>query len=196
MAHKCYVSFKTEDAAFKDYIQNHLALDMIDRSLNEPIGSTNEDYILRKIREDYLADSTVTIHLIGLYGAEERGAHEQRFIKRELQGSLYDSESNTRNGILGVVLPDRMSTVYKDSYSCGRCGGQHNYVGFDDTTTVREFWYNYYIPNGKCAHTEDERFCVAVGWSDFVKRPADYIEKAFAKRSDPISKKVRVYGHT
>ena len=86
------ISFKTEDSTYKQCIQSDLDVDMIDKSLDEPIQSDNEDYILRKIREDYLADSTVTIHLIGQYSAELRGKEEQRFIKRELQASLYNSE--------------------------------------------------------------------------------------------------------
>ena len=63
--HKCFISFKTHDMEFKKYIQENLDVDMIDKSLNEPIDSQNEDYIMRRIREDYLKDSTVTIHLIG-----------------------------------------------------------------------------------------------------------------------------------
>lgn len=193
MAHKCYISFKTEDAAFKEYLQTDLSVDMIDKSLDVAIQSTDEDYILRRIREEYLAASTVTIHLIGLYGAETRGAHEQRFIKRELQASLYDSQVNPRNGILGIVLPDRMGTVYRDPYSCSTCGEQHNYVGMNDSTTIREFWHNYYVPNEKCSHTEDERYCVLASWTDFTARPTHFIDRAFAKRSEPISSKVRVY---
>ena len=82
MGHKCYISFKTKDSYYKNYIQTDLDIDMIDKSLDEPIQSDNEDYILRKIREDYLSDSTVTIHLIGQYSAESLGKEEQRFIKR------------------------------------------------------------------------------------------------------------------
>src|SRR5690606_7145456 len=64
MIHRCFISFKTEDAEYKAYIREELGLSLIDKSLNEPIQSDDEEYILRKIREDYLADSTVTIHLI------------------------------------------------------------------------------------------------------------------------------------
>ena len=59
--HKCFISFKTENTSYKNYIQYNLNVDMIDKSLNEPINSDDEDYIMRKIREDYLSDSTVTI---------------------------------------------------------------------------------------------------------------------------------------
>lgn len=64
MGHKCYISFKTEDCWYKKEIQkwsDNEKVDMIDKSLNTPINSDDEDYIMRKIREDYLSDSTVTI---------------------------------------------------------------------------------------------------------------------------------------
>ena len=64
MAHKCFISFKTEDMDYKKKIQEDMDIDMIDKSLDEPINSDDEDYIMRKIREDYLADSTVTISII------------------------------------------------------------------------------------------------------------------------------------
>ena len=121
MNHKCYISFKTEDSSNKEYIQSDLDVDMIDKSLDEPIESDNDDYILRTIREDYLADSTVTIHLIGQYSAELLGKEEQRFIKRELQASLYNSQSNSRNGILGVVLPNVDGAIFKGKITCSTC---------------------------------------------------------------------------
>ena len=193
MGHKCYISFKTEDKAYKKHIQFDLDVDMIDKSLDEPIESDNEDYILRKIREDYLADSTVTIHLIGKYSAESRGWGEQRFIKRELQASLYNSPSNSQNGILGVVLPDVHRAIFEGDYACSTCGKTHNGVAVNDDTTVREFSYNYYIPNDKCSHSEEERYCVLTPWTRFCADPNAWIEESFVKRSDPISKKIKIY---
>ena len=104
MGHKCFISFKTEDESYKKEIQDDLDIDMIDKSLNEAINSDDEDYIMRKIREDYLSDSTVTIFLIGNKSAENTFWEDQTYIKRELQASLYNGENNTRNGILGVVI--------------------------------------------------------------------------------------------
>jgi hypothetical protein len=194
MGRKCYISFKTEDAEYKEAIQEHSSIDMVDKSLDEPIQSVNEDYILRRIREDYLADSTVTIHLIGLYSAENLGQHEQRFIKRELQASLYNSQSNPRNGILGVVLPDAKDLILRGEYACTACGRIHGHVALDDNTTVREFSYNYYIPNGRCCHAEEDRYCVLIDWNLFIMQPNEWIERAFIKRSDPIASKVKIYG--
>jgi hypothetical protein len=103
MGHKVYISFKTEDSAHKDAIQSWDHLDYVDKSLNSPINSIDTDYTLRKIREDYLNDSTVTVFIIGNRSVENLGEREQQYIKRELQASLYNGLGNTKNGILGVV---------------------------------------------------------------------------------------------
>lgn len=193
MKHKCFISFKTEDKKYKEYIQDYLDVEMIDKSLNEPIDSYDEDYIMRKIREDYLSDSTVTIHLIGSCSSEYCG-EDQRYIKRELQASLYNGQYNTRNGILGVVLPEVTDKIYNGSHLCSKCGKTHNYVNIDSSTTVKEFSINYYIPkNHGCAWSEEDRYCVLVKWDDFVKEPNLYIDEAFAKRTDPIAEKITVY---
>lgn len=192
MRHKCFISFKTEDLAYKFEIQKSLNIDMVDKSLNNPINSDNEEYIMRKIREDYLCDSTVTIHLIGTRSSETLGWNEQRYIKRELQASLYHGIGNTQNGILGVVLPTAYNLVYRGGYDCSQCGGSHNYVNVKDTT-VKEFSYNYYIPNGdKCSWSEDDQYCVLVKWEDFINFPELYIDRAFNKRTHPIAEKIRV----
>ena len=61
MGHKCFISFKTEDTIYKEEIQSWVGenkIDMIDKSLNDPIDSEDEDYIVRKIREDHISDSS------------------------------------------------------------------------------------------------------------------------------------------
>lgn len=197
MGHKCYISFKTEDAYYKSEIQKMKEagkLDYIDKSLNDPIESEDPDYIMRKIREDYLSDSTVTIFLIGTHSMETLGQEEQQYIKRELQASLYNGENNSRSGILGVVLPDMYDVVYKGSYTCSTCGNTHNWVSINDNTVIKEFSSNYYIePHNGCGWSEDQRFCVLVKWGDFVNNPETYINKAYDKRSSDIASKVKVY---
>lgn len=193
--HKCFISFKTQDSAYKRHIQEKLDVDMVDKSLNEPIDSEDEDYIMQKIREDYLSDSTVTICLIGSKSAENSINVDQSYIKRELQASLYNGTNNTRNGILGVVLPDMYTKVYQGTYTCSTCGGEHNSVKINNNTTIREFNYNYYLPNpeGGCCWKEEDRYCILVKWDDFCNDPEDYIDRAFQKRTAKISKKVKVY---
>ena len=84
------------------------------------------------------------------------------------------------------------SRIYGGSGICQTCGNSHNYVYINDSTTIKEFSYNYYIPNDKCAWTEDDRFCVLVKWDDFIEEPEKYIDQAFDKRSHPISEKTKV----
>ena len=133
MGHRIYISFKTEDKAYKKYIQDHLDVDMIDKSLNDPIDSEEIEYIMRVIREEYLSDSTVTIFLIGERSHENLGNYEQRYIKRELQASLYHGQGNTQNGILGIVLPSMYLKVYGGSGVCSKCEKIHTYVNINIT---------------------------------------------------------------
>lgn len=192
MGHKTYISFKAEDSTYKDEIQSWTHLDCVDKSLNTPIHSTDPEYILRKIREDYLRDSTVTVFLIGNRSAEVLGSWEQQYIKGELQASLYNGNGNTKSGILGVVLPDMEAAIYGGKYSCWQCGGSHNLVKINDNTVIKEFSYNYYIPQDKCSWSEDERYCVLVGWDDFKLDPNTWIDKAWDKRFEPIASKTKV----
>ncbi|WP_248723201.1 TIR domain-containing protein [Seonamhaeicola sp. ML3] len=192
MAHKCFISFKTQDIDYKEYIRDEMNLDMIDKSLNEPINSEDEDYIMRKIREDYLSDSTVTIFLIGNNSAENSFFQNQNFIKRELQASLFNGQNNSKNGILGVVLPSMTDKIFGGTYDCSICNSSHNTVKINDSTVIKEFSYNYYIPNDKCAWADEDRYCVLAKWEDFEKTPNVYIDKAFYKRSEPIANKTKV----
>lgn len=192
--HKCFISFKTEDESYKRKIKENLGDRLIDKSLNQAIDSKDEEYIMRQIRETHLSDSTVTIFLIGNYCNENLGEDEQVYIKRELQASLYNGEGNTRNGILGVVLPEMYDKIYKGSYTCAKCGNLHNHVAINDSTVIKEFSVNYYVePHVGCGWTEEQHYCVLVKWDDFIKAPDTYIDKAYNKREAEIAKKVKVY---
>lgn len=168
--------------------------DMIEKQIDAVFEDIEVDAVkIGKIREDYLADSTVTIYLIGEYSAENSFLQDQTYIKRELQASLYNGENNTKNGILGIVLPSMYDKVYKGKEQCSVCGKNHNIVCINDNTTIKEFSYNYYIPKESgCSWSEDERYCVLVKWEDFKNDPETYIDNAFNKRKSEISKKTKV----
>ncbi len=193
MARKCFISFKKEDEDFKLKVQNNPVIDILDYSLNEAIDSGDEEYIIRKLREEYISKCTVLIHLIGEKSSENLGKEEQKYIKRELMAALYDGEENSKSGILGIVLPSMYTKIYKDSILCKNCGKSHTVLAINNSTTIKEFNYNYFIPQeGKCSWSEDDRYCVLVKWDDFINAPNDYIEIAFKKRTSPISSKTKV----
>lgn len=199
MGHKCFISYKSADMYYKEkLVELFDKSDVIDKSLDYVINSSDPNYILSVIRRNYLSDSTVTIFLIGTHSSENegydwRGNPHNYYIQHELQASLYDGDGNTRSGIVGVVLPEMYSKIYKGSYTCSTCNRTHNYVDINDSTVIREFSENYYVkPHEGCGWSESERYCVLVKWDDFIKSPEDYIELAFNKRTSEISKKVKV----
>ena len=199
MAHKCFISFKSEDQKYRDKIDSLFdKKDVINKGLDKRINSDDADYIMKKIREDYLKDSTVTLFLIGEHSSEQEGTDglgrdRNYFIKKELQSSLYNGYGNTRNGILGVVIPSMYDRIFKGEYTCPTCGNKHNYVAIDDSTVIKEFSENYYLkPHEGCAWNEDERYCTLVKWDDFIKNPEKYINEAFAKRNTKLYDKVHV----
>lgn len=83
------------------------------------INSDNQDYIMRKIREDYLTDSTVTIVLIGdkTYG--------RKYVDWEIASTLRNDQYNKRSGLIGIFLPGNNSSNteipprLQDNINCG-----------------------------------------------------------------------------
>lgn len=189
--HKVFISYKFYDEKYKQKISDMTSIDLIDKSLKEKIESSDQEYIMSVIRQEYLLDSTVTIFLIGRYSAEISFLN-QYYIKKELQASLTSYDGKPQNGILGVVLPEMYDSVYQGSHICGVCKNEHNYVQINDRTVIKEFSYNYYIPNDKCAWGEEDRYCVLVRWDDFIDDPQVYIDRAFHKRFEDIEKKIKV----
>jgi hypothetical protein len=63
------------------------------------IDSDNTDYVMRRIKELYLRDSTVTVVLLG------KCTWARRYVDWEIQASLRSGETVTPNGLLGIRLP-------------------------------------------------------------------------------------------
>lgn len=65
---------------------------------DEFINSTNPSYVMGRIREKYLQNSTVTIVLIG------NCTHSRRYVDWEIKSSLTQG-TYTPNGLMGIILP-------------------------------------------------------------------------------------------
>jgi hypothetical protein len=196
--HKCFISYKKEDVAYRNYIIDNFGGDnFVNKSLDRTIDSYDGDYVMKVIRQDYLCDSTVTLFLIGTHSSENEGSDwlgdRNYFIKRELAASLFNGSGNTRNGILGIVLPSMYDRVYCGESKCATCGNTHNLVNINDSTAIREFSCNYYTqPHDGCSWSEGERYCVLVKWDDFTENPEKYINQAFDKRNSAVASKIRI----
>lgn len=205
MKHKCYISYKFEDEYYRNKIVDKFGdTHFIDKSQQEEIDSDDPDYIMQKIRELYLKDSSVTIFLIGTRSHEnyqenedaQKGYDSQIIIRREITASLYNGNGNTRNGLLGVVLPEMENLIYGGQITCPCCGTRVNVVNINNSTVIKEFGQNYYLKKHgpiNCNHyDEDDRYAVLVRYSEFMQDPEKYIEMAYAKRDMPIANNVRV----
>jgi hypothetical protein len=101
---KVFISYHHADQPEVDYfVQTFGTMErlFISRMLGmteDVINSLDTDYVMRRIREVYLQDSTVTIVLIG------RCTWARRYVDWEIQASLRQGAYTTPNGLLGVVL--------------------------------------------------------------------------------------------
>jgi len=72
------------------------------------IDSDDVDYVMRRIRELYLKDSTVTIVLVaGCTWA-------RKFVDWEVQASLRQPKDGKPNGLLAILLPPRQKAKLPD----------------------------------------------------------------------------------
>ena len=71
------------------------------------------DEISRRVRDDYLSDSTVTVVLIG------QDTWRRKHVDWEIAAMLRDTDANPRSGLLGILLPthDSYNTENYDPYT-------------------------------------------------------------------------------
>lgn len=63
------------------------------------VNSTNTEYVMRRIREEFMGDATVTLVLVG------KCTWARRYVDWEIQASLRCGQFATPKGLLGIVLP-------------------------------------------------------------------------------------------
>lgn len=199
MSHNCFISFKKEDAYYKDKIVNKLGTDKIlGKALDRWIPSEDLDYVMQVIRDEYMKGTSVTLYLIGEHSSENEGLDDfgrniQSFMIRELQATLFDRKGNRRSGLLGIVLPKMEDIVFTGKSKCPVCGEPLVSVNVSDETVLREFSENYWLKKNNCGnYSPDGRFCILVRYSDFMNgdNAEKYIDWAFEKTNEDISSEV------
>lgn len=104
---KCFISYHHDDQDEVDtFVKtfDHERNLFISRGLGKEmsqdiIDSTDTDYVMRRIRELYLSDSTVTIVMLG------KCTWARRYVDWEIQASLRNGQTVTANGLLAIKLP-------------------------------------------------------------------------------------------
>ena len=108
--HKIFISYHHDnDQWYKNELirigeQNAV---FIDKSVDtgDISESLSDEAIRRKIRDEYLRDSTVTIVLVGTE------TKQRKHIDWEIYSSMYDGPVNKKSGILAICLPSTGSDL-------------------------------------------------------------------------------------
>ncbi|MFY7819708.1 MAG: TIR domain-containing protein [Rhodoluna sp.] len=100
---KCFISYYSGDQAEVEAFLEDFGDVFIPKVVgvtdgDDFIDSTDTDYVMSRIRANYLGDSTVTILLLGSC------THSRRYIDWELKTSLRQGAYEP-NGLLGLTLP-------------------------------------------------------------------------------------------
>ena len=121
MAHKCFISYNAADKAAVDKFCKDFEGSFIRRGLkmeDDIIDSDNTDYVMKRIRDLYLKDSTVTIVLVG------KCTWARKFVDWEVQSSLRNPSDGYPNGLVAIqlyssytTLPERVKINRESGYS-------------------------------------------------------------------------------
>lgn len=113
---KVFISYHHADAdEIRHFVAafDHAADSFIARGIGagmagDIIDSTDTDYVMSRIRQEYLRDSSITLAMIG------NCTWSRRYVDWELQASLRSGTTVTPNGVLGIKLPSYSGSDYPD----------------------------------------------------------------------------------
>jgi len=116
---KCFVSYHHADQQEVDQFVrtfDHTHDAFIARGLGQEmsqdiIDSMDTDYVMRRIRELYIGDASVTLVMIG------RCTWARRYVDWEIQASLRSSEQVLPNGLLGIKLPSFSGNPFPERFN-------------------------------------------------------------------------------
>ena len=114
--HKIFISYHHRlDQDYKNYLvqMGDKYGIFLDRSVDtgDISDDLNDESIRRKVRDEYLRDSTVTILLVGLE------TKRRKHIDWEIYSSMIDGQVNKKSGILVVNLPSTRNILCTASHS-------------------------------------------------------------------------------
>ena len=155
--HKCFISYhKADQTAVDDFCEKFEGA-FIRRGqamTDDIIDSEDTDYVMSRIRQLYLQDSTVTIVLIG------RCTWARRFVDWEIQSSLRQSRNDPPpNGLVAIQLWDSY-TKLPDRVKLNRDSG---YAKF----------YKYPKSTASLSNIVDEAFSARTEKANLIVNPRD-----------------------
>ena len=100
--HKVFVCFHHEnDEEYRNKFERIFSNIYISKSvdLGDINPNLNTETVRRKIREDYLRDTSVTVVLIG------KETWKRKHVDWEISASIRKTKMSPRSGLLGIILP-------------------------------------------------------------------------------------------
>lgn len=135
---KCFISYHHADQAeVEKFLRtfDDVRDTFIKRALGvnyDLIDSDDSGYIMRRIREMCLADSSVTIVMVG------KCTWARKYVDWEIASTLRNDPVNKRSGLMGIVLPSAGQSPIAPSRLSDNLGsnGQESYAKW--------YWYPQY----------------------------------------------------
>lgn len=157
---KCFVSYHQQDLPqVNRFISRFGPRNFIKRGITVPqdiINSNSTAYVLRRIRELYLRDSTVTILLIG------QCTWARKFVDWELQTSLRRPADRLPNGLVGILLNERTRPTLPSRFELNRKSGYAKYHRYPRDVATLEHWiedaYQARVARARLIQNPVERF--------------------------------------
>jgi hypothetical protein len=135
---KCFVSYHHSDAtAVNSFIDKFGPGNFIKRGITMPeevVDSTDTDYVMRRIRELYIKDSTVTIVLVG------KCTWARRFVDWEVQASLRKPANGLPNGLLAILLDRSLRPALPNRVKLNKDSGYAEYHYYPGSAATLGDW--------------------------------------------------------
>ena len=177
--HNVFLSYYHEqDQKYKDRFVRMMGNDIVDKSVDlGDIIDNNlpSEAVLQRIREDYIAQVSVTVVLIGPC------TWQRKYVDWEIGASLRDTTTNPRCGLLGILLPNHPDCG-KETYNPHRipprladsCAGDATFASIydctDDPIEVRGWIHRAFLRRKKQPDPDNSRSPFGRNWGGDCSR--------------------------
>ena len=106
-----------------------------DQTLDELIQSDDDEYVMRRIREEHIKDSTVTLVFVG------KKTWSRMFVDWELAASLHQGpKAGLPNGVLAILSPELSSAILPDRFGDNWNVGYANFYPYPQNRAQLTNW--------------------------------------------------------
>ena len=172
--HNVFVSYHHEqDQEHEERFISMMGDNIVDKSVD--LGDIIDDNlpteaVLQDIREDHIAQVSVTVVLIGCC------TWQRKYVDWEIGASLRDTPTNPRCGLLGILLPDHPD-FEEEGYDsrlipprlADNCGGDDPFASIydwsDDPSEVRRWIHRAFLRRKRQPDPDNSRLPFGRNWS-------------------------------